>query len=224
MVCDCYEKILSAWCIFNCIFFALLIIFPDRRKIPILLAHKGEPNFLLYIWGLSSFPQTCFWLHTLQILLLTHQSQMSSARCYGTQLDRKATSGLAASRCDVQRAGKVGVRIISLETTSPPRRLAIHWLYMGRLVVSNHMNLSHYIQTKFILTQFPLSQILKVLVAFQAPSDVRFRVREMAVERDGNQCDWNLLLPMLQRRTASEHIAGPSVDFRRSRANGGSSL
>lgn len=60
---------------------------------------------------------------------------------------------------------------------------------MGRLVVSNHMNLSHYIQTKFILTQFSLSQILKVLVAFQAPSDVRFRVREMAVERDGNQCD-----------------------------------
>lgn len=77
---------------------------------------------------------------------------------------------------------------------------------MGSLVVSNHMNISHFIQTKLILTQFPLNQILKGLVAFQAPSDVKFRVRELDMERDGSQCDRNLLLLlMLQRHMASEH-------------------
>lgn len=38
----------------------------------------------------------------------------------------------------------------------------------------------------FILAQLPLSQILKVLLAFQMPSDARFSFREAAVERDSS--------------------------------------
>lgn len=38
---------------------------------------------------------------------------MSSARCYRTQLGHKATSGLAASCSDAERAGKVGGRIVA---------------------------------------------------------------------------------------------------------------
>lgn len=46
------------------------------------------------------------------------------------------------------------------------------------LVVPNHGSMPHYIQNTFILTQLPLSQILKVLVASQVPPDARCRVRE----------------------------------------------
>lgn len=54
---------------------------------------------------------------------------MSSARCYRTQLDLNVTSGLAASRCDVEQPGKVGGRIIAGNheyTKTASNKLTIH--------------------------------------------------------------------------------------------------
>lgn len=51
-------------------------------------------------------------------------------------------------------------------------------------MVSNHVSTSYHTQPEFILTQLLLSQILKVLMAFQTPSDARFRVLKVAAQRD----------------------------------------
>lgn len=168
---------------FISVYGALLSIFLRGDSFHLACVAMRTKSFLAisHIWWLSNFPKPCFWHHTFQTLFLIHHPRMSNVRCYGTHSWHNVTSGSVPSCHEVEWAGTEGGRSMvrnNHDTKVARNKLSIRGWFSGLKPHKYILPHSNWIY------QFPLSQILKVLMAFQMPSDARLRIHKVAVQRD----------------------------------------